>query len=270
VKPVDIKSCYIGPEISPEQFISEHFFLYLAKGTFFGYDRDKQYILKAGECCVIRKNHLAWYRKQKELDEFAKVIIIFDEAFLKIFQARHEITATRFASTDAFVRLEKSPLITDSVQSMAPYQKKFEKIDGTFLDAKREKLLMLLLQSQPALAGVFFDFGAPEKIDLEAFMNKNYKFNVSVDRFAYLTGRSLSAFKRDFKALFNDTPSHWLIQRRLEEAHFLLEKKGGKTSEVYQDVGFLDLSHFSFAFKKRFGYSPAELQRERFPAVKRS
>jgi hypothetical protein len=28
----NIKSCYIGPEISPEEFIAEHFFLYIAKG----------------------------------------------------------------------------------------------------------------------------------------------------------------------------------------------------------------------------------------------
>lgn len=27
----EIKSCYIGPENSPEQFIAEHFFLYQAK-----------------------------------------------------------------------------------------------------------------------------------------------------------------------------------------------------------------------------------------------
>jgi hypothetical protein len=30
-------------------------------------------------------------------------------------------------------------------------------------------------------------------------MIKNYKFNVNLERFAYLTGRSLSAFKRDFE-----------------------------------------------------------------------
>ena len=33
MRATEIKSCYIGPEISPEQFIPEHFFLYLAKGT---------------------------------------------------------------------------------------------------------------------------------------------------------------------------------------------------------------------------------------------
>lgn len=30
-------------------------------------------------------------------------------------------------------------------------------------------------------------------------MNRNYKFNVSIKRFAYVAGRGLSAFKRDFK-----------------------------------------------------------------------
>lgn len=28
MRATEIKSCYIGPEISPEQFIKEHFFLY--------------------------------------------------------------------------------------------------------------------------------------------------------------------------------------------------------------------------------------------------
>lgn len=49
-------------------------------------------------------------------------------------------------------------------------------------------------------------------------MQKNYKFNVSIERFAYLTGRSLSSFKKEFKEIFNDIPSHWLVKRRLEKA----------------------------------------------------
>lgn len=66
-----------------EQFISEHFFLYLAKGTIHGYDGHKDYKLQSGECCLVRKNYLACYNKEKENDEFEKVVIIFDELFLK-------------------------------------------------------------------------------------------------------------------------------------------------------------------------------------------
>jgi len=124
---------------------------------------------------------------------------------------------------------------------------------------KREELLIILLQEQPELAGVFFDFGIPQKINIEEFMNRNFKFNVSVERFAYLTGRSLSAFKRDFKATFNETPNRWIVKKRLQEAYFLIDKKKKKPSEIYLDLGFEALSHFSFAFKKQFRLTPSEL-----------
>lgn len=94
-------------------------------------------------------------------------------------------------------------------------------------------------------------------------MNRNYRFNVSIERFAYLTGRSLSAFKRDFHEIFGDTPSKWLIKKRLEEAYFLLDKKGARPSEIHFDLGFETFSHFSSAFKKKFGISPTDLLKER-------
>jgi AraC-like DNA-binding protein len=103
----------------------------------------------------------------------------------------------------------------------------------------------------------------PEKINLEEFMNRNFKFNVSIERFAYLTGRSLSAFKRDFRTIFNQTPNRWLVQKRLQEAYFLISKKNKKASAIYLDLGFEDLSHFSFAFKKLFGLRPTELAGEK-------
>lgn len=76
-----------------------------------------------------------------------------------------------------------------------------------------------------------------------------------------MTGRSISAFKRDFKEIFKETPNRWLVQKRLEEAHFLLQKSGKTPSEIFIDLGFEDLSHFSFAFKKKFGKSPSEIEK---------
>jgi len=49
------------------------------------------------------------------------------------------------------------------------------------------------------------------------------------------------------------------VQKRLKEAYFLMDKKGFKASDVYIEVGFEDLSHFSFAFKKQFGLAPTRL-----------
>ncbi|MFT4155210.1 helix-turn-helix domain-containing protein [Parafilimonas sp.] len=233
--------------------------MYLAKGTMQGYDSNKNYILRSGEYCVVRKNHLARYNKQSENGEFEKVVIIFDEQFLKSFQSKHRPDLTLQLPKGAFLRINKTALIPGFVHSLSPYYDISGKIDETFSNLKREELLLILLKVQPELADVFFDFGLPEKINLEAYMNRNYKFNVAIERFAYLTGRSLSAFKRDFKAIFNDTPNHWLVQKRLQEAYFLIGKKNQKPSDIYLDLGFENLSHFSFAFKKQFGLTPTDL-----------
>ena len=80
-----------------------------------------------------------------------------------------------------------------------------------------------------------------------------------LSQFTYLTGRSLATFKRDFEKVFHQPPSRWLVQRRLQEAHFLLKERGLPPSQVYLEVGFEDLSHFSFAFKKTYGWAPPRL-----------
>jgi len=131
--------------------------------------------------------------------------------------------------------------------------------DEALLALKLREAVMLLLKVNPELKDILFDFSEPGKIDLEAFMNKNFHFNVDLNRFAYLTGRSLATFKRDFEKLFHSTPSRWLQQRRLQEAHYLIREKGKTASDIYLDLGFEDLSHFSFAFKKQYGMAPSRV-----------
>lgn len=246
-------------DLPPEQFISEHVFFYLIKGEMSGHCDNKMYTLRPGEYGIIRKNRLGRYNRAKENIKPEKVTLVLDEGFLRTFQEKRKPVASPFDLTDAFIHLDHNELIPNFIQSLTPYYNERHEIDKAILDLKREELLLILLQARPDLAGLFFDYGIPEKIDLEAFMNRNYTFNVSIERFAFLTGRSLSAFKRDFKKLFGDTPNHWLMQRRLTEAHFLIQKMNKKPSEIYHDLGFEDLSHFSYAFKKHFKLTPTEL-----------
>ncbi|HWZ04563.1 MAG TPA: AraC family transcriptional regulator [Mucilaginibacter sp.] len=244
--------------ISPEQFIAEHTFAYIIKGEMQLYDGSKGCIVKSGEYGLARKNRLVRFKKEKENGELEKVFVFFDEAFLRAFQEKHKPGIQKFQSGETILRLPKNSLMPNFVQSLLPYYD-HGKINEAFADVKREELLIILLQTQPELAGLFFDYGIPEKINIEEFMNRNYQFNVSIGRFAYLTGRSLSAFKRDFKQVFNDTPSHWLVQKRLQEAYFLIDKKNQKPAKIYLELGFETLPHFSYAFKKHFGMAPTEL-----------
>lgn len=255
----NIQSCHLGPEISPEQFIPEHFFIVLTKGSMVAFDGNKNYQVQEGEYYIARKNHLIRYTKHKINGAFEKIIITFDEAFLRKFLQKNHYSKTAFSNDDSFLEVKENLLIKNFIQSLAPYYADGEKIDDEFSDIKREELLLILLKNNPDLANVFFNFVAPEKIDLEEFMLRNFRFNIHLERFAYLTGRSLSSFKRDFQKIFGMNPGKWLIQKRLEEAHFLLQNEKRKPNDIYLDLGFEDLSHFSFAFKKEFGISPSEV-----------
>jgi AraC-like DNA-binding protein len=234
----------------------------LLKGSMKAYDGNKSYTMHPGDNIIARKNHLIRYTKFKEEGQFEKIIITLDEPFLKQFLERHIYDVKVSDHGDSFVFVKENKWIRSYIKSLEPYYAGDLELDATFSDIKREELLLILLKSEPDLSKILFNFGIPGKIDLEDYMNKNFRFNVSLERFAFLTGRSLSSFKRDFQKTFGTTPGNWLKKKRLDEAYFQISKQNQKPSDVYLEVGFEDLSHFSFVFKKEFGKTPSEVATE--------
>jgi AraC-like DNA-binding protein len=109
-------------------------------------------------------------------------------------------------------------------------------------------------------ATLLANFNEPGKINLADFMERHYMFNMPLDKYSYLTGRSLATFRRDFKKIYNTTPQKWLTGKRLQLAHYQIAEKQRKPNDVYIEAGFENLSHFSFAFKNHFGYPPNNLR----------
>ena len=254
--------CHINPTVSNEQFIPEHIFIHLQAGSMTVYDGSKEYIIQSGDYCLARRNHLARYSKRAPANgQFKVTSMFFNPDFLSRFNSEYGYSADTPAVNDAIIKLRPNPLLENYTQSLTPYLNLTGDDYADFLPLKVKELLFILLKTNPDLKNVLFDLSDPGKIDLEAFMARNYKFNVSMKRLSYLTGRSLTSFKRDFEKIFNNSPGRWLLEKRLQEAHFLIQKEGQKPSDVYLEVGFEDLSHFSYAFKKRYGFSPNQLKK---------
>lgn len=252
------KTCVIGPPIGREQFIAEHVFVYVIKGRLQGSYGGRPATLSAGCYGLVRKNRLGNIQHANDDEQVQKVIVVLDEAFLRIYQVKYKIGPKRFDGQEPFLELPAHQVIADFINSLLPYYDIKGGVDQPLADIKREELLLVLLKLYPVLSGVLFDFGTPHKINLEEFMNRNYRYNVSIQRFAFLTGRSLSAFKRDFKLLFNQTPGRWLVERRLMESKLLIEQQHKRPSEIYLDLGFESLAHFSVAFKKQYQETPTD------------
>ena len=154
------------------------------------------------------------------------------------------------------IQIDKNPLITSFFNSILSYRETGIVPDEEVIQAKKYEALDALLKIKPSLAKSLFDFTKPWKVDLEIFMNENFTSDMTLEEFAHYTSRSLSSFKRDFKETFNESPHQWLKNRKLEEAYKLIKNNGMKASDVYMDLGFKTLSHFSDAFKEKYGTRP--------------
>ena len=132
--------------------------------------------------------------------------------------------------------------------------------DPALLELKFRELILNIAGNPLNLEAISYFcslMNEPRSVSLDRVMNDNYCFNLKLEQYALLSNRSLSAFKRDFQKQFNSTPGKWLMEKRLQHARFLLASKDKTVSEAAFESGFENLSHFSRAFKERFGISPA-------------
>lgn len=261
-KPTSIAySCYHTQNREGEQFAAEHVFSYQISGTLTLHNSNKEYVFKPGDFRFIRKNQLIKFIKQPDPDiGFQAISIYLDQATLRNFSIEYNQKTNLIKNNgEDVIQLKEVPLLKSFMDSLIPYINEDQLINQELQALKLREAITILLQCKPELKDILFDFTEPSKIDLEAFMKKNFHFNVKLDRFAYLTGRSLATFKRDFQRIFDSSPSRWLLQKRLQQAYYLIKEKGKTPSEVYLEVGFEDLSHFSFAFKKQYGFSPSKV-----------
>jgi len=213
-----------------------------------------------GQMLLIRKNQLGEITKMP-LDgkDYQTIIICLKEDLLRKIALEEQIEIAHKYTGPLNILIPKNDFLHGFFQSIIPYvQHSQEKVTNVVGMLKVKEVVQLLLHTMPELKEFLFDFSDPHKIDLEKFMISNFHFNVPVQKFAQLTGRSLAAFKRDFQKTFGVAPRQWLQEKRLLEARHLIEKKNKKPSAIYLDLGFESLSHFSHSFKKKFGMAPTE------------
>jgi len=85
----------------------------------------------------------------------------------------------------------------------------------------------------------------------------NESFGVS--HLCYALSMSRTQLYRKFKALSNKTVLAYFRSMRLQKAKELLCAQNLNVTQVAFEVGFKDLSHFSYSFKQEYGISPSEI-----------
>ncbi len=208
---------------------------------------------------LIHKHQLGQMIKTPSPDgEYQTIVIFLLEDFMRKMALEEHVEIKHKYKGPQNMLIPKNEYMEGYFMSVIPYIKHpSDKAIGALGMLKVKEAVQLLLYAMPELREFLFDFSEPHKIDLEKFMLCNFHFNVPIEKFAQLSGRSLAGFKRDFQKTFGMAPRQWLQEKRLTEARHLIETKHRKPTDIYLDLGFESLSHFSHSFKKMFGHTPS-------------
>lgn len=265
---MDFQTHYLSPDIKRSSFeggifktevvFENHMLVWLISGETKIVLADAHCIFGAGDTFLIPRNQLATIiNYPKDGLPHKAVVMHLSTKRLQEFYAKNEINSHALPSLK-IKTFNDHPLLSSCLASLIHYFDLQESLPENLASLKIEEAITILRSIDPQTDGLLGSFESPAKVSLTDFMEKNYMFNMTMDKFSYLTGRSLTSFKRDFRQAYNSSPQRWLTKKRLELAHYQIREQRRKPSEVYAEVGFENLSHFTFAFRKQFGYAPTE------------
>lgn len=254
-----------------EVFFEEHAVIYVLEG-------EKRFVSPHQEAHVQRGNVLfirrGYYLMTESIDKaYKSLVFFFPEKLLKEFVGQNrELFDELAAQEDGFspvLVLESTPSFEKFIESILPYFSSKSQYLNQFLRLKLHELLLHLIEIDTShqLKDLLFSLYKGQKADLEYLINNYYLKPLSINELARLSGRSLSAFKRDFEHQFHTSPALWIKHKRLEYASFLLENSSQNVSEISMEIGYESVSHFIKAFKEKYGFTPVSYQRTKIAIV---
>jgi AraC family transcriptional regulator, exoenzyme S synthesis regulatory protein ExsA len=246
-------------------YMPEHVVCYIVSGEMRVMESHRESIYRAGNSFLLRRNALVKC-EQRPLASgvaFRVIYLLLKKDFLQQQAMQYGLLkeAPGTALNGQVLLLEPTPSLTGFFHSLVSYMDTGTHPSAAMTRHKLVEMLICLLEQRPEMATWLFTETPAGKLDLAEFMERNFRFNVPMNKFAELSGRSLSTFQRDFIKIFGMRASAWLLNRRLQAAHEILLNTDRKPSDVYIEIGFEDFAHFSRSFKRNYGYNPSKVKR---------
>ena len=266
---MEFETKYISPDLKLSEFkgksfktevvFEHHMLIWFISGETKIIQANDSHIFKAGDIFLIPRNRITTIINYPSNGQPHKAVAMhLTTEKLKDFYSRHKpVGKTQPLETIRIYR--DHPLLHSCLASLIPYFDLGQELPTDIAHIKIDEAISILRAIDKSIDGLLANFEEPGKLDLADFMERHFMFNMTLDRFSYLTGRSVATFRRDFKKIYNTTPQKWLTEKRLQLAHYQIREKQRKPNEVYIETGFENLSHFSFAFKSYYGYPPNAL-----------
>lgn len=241
--------------------------IYVLNGKKSIHHRGKSWVLMEDTAFLIRKtayNQERFYEAEWEVLCFYLPDNYLQQVF-KEYKSQFHFKGIPTPPSDMLIEINVNETTRAFFYSIVPYFTQQVPPSDSLLELKFRELIFNLL-SNPTnsnLLAYVNSLSDCHKPLLQEVMEANYTFNLSLTEYSRIAQRSLASFKRDFKRYFDTTPGRWLIQKRLEYAHRLLNMSEKNVNEIAYESGFENVTHFSRVFKEKFGLSPLQYRKQK-------
>lgn len=150
-------------------------------------------------------------------------------------------------------------VISRYIESLEFYFQNPALVNDDLLELKIKELVLLLVQTKNAasILELVTDLYSSRNINIKNIIDLHKHSNLSIEELAALCSLSLSAFKRAFKKIYNDNPTHYFINEKLRKAKELLTISDLSIGEIAYESGFNDPLYFTRLFGKKEGVTPS-------------
>ena len=247
------------------------------KGTFF-LEQHLLYVVLGGEVrltcgkqtCVIRKNemvllrraHSVSYEKQgdKQTGLFESLLFAITDELFSDFLTQQHITIPQMTEELGVKVSPMSERLVAYCWSLSPYFNDPSQTNPGLLRLKVMELLYNVMDCSKNIFRQMLQLRHPVKTDIHRVVEENYTSPISLEELAYLSGRSLSSFKRDFQSIYGETPAKWIREKRLSKARQMLQASQMSVADVAYSLGFENPTHFSRIFMQLYGMPRSSLE----------
>lgn len=244
-----------------EGYISNHVISILLSGqqqikTY----EEKKITIHAGEILFIPRGLYHITDLLSSQGHFHSLLFYFGDDIVQEFLSTVRVNEVERTELPEFLKLGAVPMVNLFAQSLIQIYQNKKIRDKNFLNLKILELLHLLnnLATEKKFTEFLFQLTLPKKRNIKAFIENNFDKPLKIEDYAYLTGRSVSTFRRDFKAHFDTTPKKWLKEKRIEKAVNLLRNQELSVTQLAYEVGYENISYFIKEFKTQIGLSPKQ------------
>jgi len=256
-----IESCVHSMKGVGTMFLEEHLLLFVLGGKITFYYGKQAYTVSKNEMILLKKATSVRYEKEGAPDNdniYESLMFCLTDKLIKEFLSLTDIKVPRM---DEEVKTAVYPM-TDCLiafaNSLQPYFIDPASVNPGLLRLKIMELLYDVSECSKNVFRQILQLRQPVRTDIRQVVEQYYATPVTLPELAYLSGRSLSSFKRDFQSTYNIPPAQWIRTKRLEKAKEMLQKTMLPVNEICYSMGFENVSHFSRIFKEHYGQSPSE------------